>query len=72
MSPNKSTEGHLVKMECLVSDVTAIRSPDRAEHAILGMIFAKCVFWPNQALFMVAEPFCDVHRNFLLSPNDFT
>ena len=33
---------HLVKINRLVADVTAVGSLDRAEHAILGVIFAEC------------------------------
>ena len=47
-----------MKTEALVANVTAVESPDRAEHAILGMIFG--VFWPIQTIFVVGEPFCGV------------
>ena len=52
------TYGHLMKIEWLITDVPAVRSPDRAERAILGMILG--VFWPIQALFVIGEPLCDV------------
>ena len=52
-------ERHLMKMEWLVTDVTPVGSPDRAERAILGMIWLS-VFWPIQAVFVVGEPLCDV------------
>ena len=37
MSPNNFDHGHLMKIEWLVADVTAVGSPDRAERAILGV-----------------------------------
>ena len=46
-----------MKTECFVSDVTPVRSPDRAERDILGMMLG--VFWPIQAVFVVGEPLCD-------------
>ena len=33
-----------MKIEWLVTDVTDVGSPDRAEHAILGVILAECLF----------------------------
>ena len=42
LSPSDFTQGHLVKLEWLVTDVAAVRSPDRAEHAIMGVILAGC------------------------------
>ena len=54
MSSNNFTWGHLVKIEWLVADVTAVGSLDRAERAILGVIVAGRVFgqprsclWPG-------------------------
>ena len=44
MSSNNVTLGHLVKIEWLVVDVTAVGSLDRAERAILGLIVAWHVF----------------------------
>ena len=52
LSSNMSTPGHLMKIEQLVTDVTADRSPDRAEHAILGVILVVR-FWTIQAVFAV-------------------
>ena len=49
----------LIKPEQLIANVTPAGSPDRAECAILGMILAGR-FWPIQAVFVVAEPLCDV------------
>ena len=40
LSPNKFTLGHLVKIEWLVTDITAVESPDRGERAILGVSLA--------------------------------
>ena len=48
-----------MKIEWLVTDVTAIGPPGRAEHAILGVILVGRVF-PIQDTFVVAEPLCDV------------
>ena len=39
-TPKNFTQGHLMIIEWLVTDVTADGSPDRAEHAILWLIFA--------------------------------
>ena len=44
MSPNKTTHGHLVKIEWLVADVTAVGSLDTSEHAIMGLIVDGRVF----------------------------
>ena len=49
-----------MKTEWLVTDVTAVGSPDRAERAILGVILAGRFFLPNQVVFLVGEPLCDV------------
>ena len=50
-SSNNITLGHLLKIERLVTNVTAVGSPDRAEPAILGVILIERV---------VREPLCDV------------
>ena len=60
MSPNNFTQGHLIKTESLVVDVTAVGSLDRAEHTILGMIVAWRVFLPIQVVFVVGEPLCGI------------
>ena len=44
LSPNNFTQGHSMKIEMLVADVTAVRFPDRAERAILGTILAGHFF----------------------------
>ena len=49
-----------MKIEWLVTNVTAVGSPDRAEHAILGVILAGQLFVPLQDTFVVWEPLCDV------------
>ena len=48
-----------MKIEWLVTDVTVIGSPDRAERAILGVILAGR-FSPIQAVLMAMEPLHDV------------
>ena len=47
-----------MEIEWLVTDVTAVGSPDRAERAILGLLLV--VFWSIQAVFVVEEPLYDV------------
>ena len=49
-----------MKIEWLVTNVTAVGSPDRAKRAILGVILAGDFFCPIQAVFVVKEPLCDV------------
>ena len=49
-----------MKIEWLVTDVTAVRSPDIAERAILGAILAGALFCPIQCVFVIGEPLCDV------------
>ena len=44
LGSNNFTQGHLLKIEWLVTDVTAVGSPDRAERSILGMILAGRCF----------------------------
>ena len=44
LSSNKFTQGHSMKIKWLVADVTAVGSPDRAEHAILGVILVGRCF----------------------------
>ena len=46
-SPNNFTWGHFMKIEWLVTDVTAVGSPDRAERASLGVILAGCFVFAN-------------------------
>ena len=43
-SPNKFTQGRLMKIKWLIDDVTAVRSPGIAEEAILGLILAGRCF----------------------------
>ena len=53
LSSNNFTEGHLMKIESLVTDVTAIGSPGRAGcamvGAILGVIVAGRVFGQSRS-----------------------
>ena len=49
-----------MKIQWLVTDVTAIGPPGRAKHAIGGGDFGLARFWPIQDIFLVAEPLCDV------------
>ena len=58
-----------MKIESLVTIVTAVGSPDRTECTILGVILAGRVFWLIQDIFVVAEPLCYTYRNLLLSRN---
>ena len=44
LSSDNFTQGHLVKKEGLVADVTAVRSLDRAECAVLLVILAGRVY----------------------------
>ena len=50
-----------MKIEWLVSDVTAVASLDRAERAMYfeGDFDWVCC-WPIQVIFVVGEPLCDV------------
>ena len=52
-----------MKIEWLVTAVTAVRSPDRAEGVISGVILAGR-FWPIQAVFVLGEPLWDVGTPF--------
>ena len=49
-----------MKIEWLVTDATAVGSPDKAERAILGVILARYFFCRFRPIFVVTEPFCDV------------
>ena len=49
-----------MKIECLVANVTAVESPDRAERAILEVILAGRFFLLIQDIFVVGGPLCDV------------
>ena len=41
LGPYNFTQGHLMKIEWLAADVAAVQTPDRAEHAILGVFLAR-------------------------------
>ena len=55
LEPKKFTQGHLMKTEWLIADVTSVWSPDRVEHDIFGVISG--VYWPIQATFVVGGAF---------------
>ena len=48
-----------MKIEWLVTVVTAVVSLDRGGRAILGVILVWR-FWSIQAIFVIGEPLCDV------------
>ena len=48
-----------MKIEWLVTNVSAVGSPDKAEHAILGVVLAGR-FLSIQGVFVTGEPLCDV------------
>ena len=60
-----------MKIKWFVNNVTAVGSPDRAEHAIMGMILAVRFFLPIQAVFAVGGQFSDA-GNRVLSGDNFT
>ena len=47
-----------MRIEWLVSDVTPIVSPERAERDIFGVILG--VFWPIQTANVAGESLCDL------------
>ena len=47
-----------MKIEWLATDATAVKSPDRAERAILGVNLG--VFWAIQAVFAAEGQLSDV------------
>ena len=56
-----------MKIEWLSTDVTAVGSPDRAEHAIFESDFGWAFCWTIQAIFVVGEPLCDVRTPALVT-----
>ena len=58
MSPDNFTWGQSIKIEWLVADVAAVRSPDRSECVILGGYFSRALFLQIQAVFVAGKPFC--------------
>ena len=60
MSSNNFRQGRLIKIEWLVTDVTAVGSPGRAERVIFRGGFGWTCFWPIQGIVVVPEPLCDV------------
>ena len=59
-----------MKTEWLVTDGTVVRSPDKAERAILGVILTERFFDQFRPIFVVGDPLL-LCRNRLLSPNNF-
>ena len=59
MNPNNVSQGHLLKIEWLVANVTPVGSPARAEHDVLGLLLLD-VGWPIQAIFLVEKSLCDI------------
>ena len=59
MSSNNVTKGHLVKIEWLVADVTAVGILDRAEGAILGIIVAWPVFVQSRSVLWSGSHFVE-------------
>ena len=55
-----------MKIEWLIINATAIKSPIRAEHEVLGAMLD--IFWTIQAAFGVREPFCDMEIPYRLQP----
>ena len=60
LSSTDFIQGHVIKIEWLATDVTAVGPPDRAKRAIFGVILAWRHVWPIQDIFVVADPLCDV------------
>ena len=58
-STNTLTQGHLMKIEWLITNVTAAGSPDRAERAILGVILVGRDI-ADLDVFVVGKLLCDV------------
>ena len=48
-----------MELEWLVTDVTAVRAPERAGPAVLRVILAGRFFGQFRPNFVVGEPFCD-------------
>ena len=49
-----------MKIKWLVTDVTAVGSPDIVERAFLWGDVGLALFWPIQAIFVVGEAVCNV------------
>ena len=52
-----------MKLEWLVTNVTAVGSLGRAERAISGFDFGLAIFLPIQYIFVVTEPLRDVRTS---------
>ena len=61
LSSNNFTQGHSMKIEWLVIDVTAIRSPGRQSMMYYFWDeYGWACFWPIQVVFVVGETLCGV------------
>ena len=49
-----------MKTEWLIANETSLESPARADNVIFGAILDA--FWPNQAVFVVGEPLCNLEN----------
>ena len=58
MSPNNFTQGHSMKIDSSLADVTPVGSPAKVKHNIVGMVLG--VFLPIQNAFVIREQLCDV------------
>ena len=70
LSPSNFTRGRLMKIEWLVTNVTVVGCPDRAERAILGVILGVC-FLANSGCFCGRGATLR-YRNPLLNSDDST
>ena len=59
-----------MNIEWLVTNVTAVGSPDRAERAVLGLILARCFFANSGCIYSRGATLSC--RNPPLSSNNFT
>ena len=46
-----------MKIEWLIADVMAVKSPDKAERAILGLILARRVLGQSKSFFWLGDNF---------------
>ena len=53
-----------MKTEWLVTNMTAIGFPARAESEFFGVVLD--VFWPIRAAFVVGEPLCELEMSSLV------
>ena len=57
LSPSNFTQGHLMKIEWLVIDVTAVRCSDRAEPAVWAVVSARLFFGQFRSFLMLGSHF---------------